>query len=483
MYGVGTYTGIDEQPIFIINNHGNGDTVREGGVICTPWSYPSTLHALTVINISNQSPRWFNTFRWTGEMQNWALTQAPGTPEARPQRPKRPRGAQEQPNPDAQKQMLLILSRLALRHDLEIRELQAATFRTMLVKHDEPLFGAGEQSGHGTLRDQVEGGTTANGRAARLRMGCHDDGFDHEPSTLLGRQAESGGIHVQCEFTGDSSAEHLLEPVQKNISERLGQVAVFRGPPDSAHFVPHHQCHESEVAPKKSSATLQRGGARTPTKARRSITQAGDKKGGQQLLTSWIRPKRPSTARSSTEDSRGGQWLLTSWMRSKSSPAPAVYAAVLVVEYISPTPEVCAATFPVVENIFPAPAATYAETVPVMEYISPAPAGYTAPAALVEYVCPAPAVSIAEPAPAVCAAHDAVVEYISSATAMSLAAPTPVHYATLVKHAAPEQYDAPMMTVNGVDLNRDGISDVLQQPQVGIRRLSNTEHLSSMQDQ
>ena len=68
--------------------------------------------------------------------------------------------------------------------------------------------------------------------------------------------------------------------------------------------------------------------------------------------------------------------------------------------------------------------------------------------------------------------------YSSPVTAMIFAAPTPVQYATPVKHAAPEQYDAPMMTVNGVDLNRDGISDVLQQPQVGIRRLSNTEHLS-----
>ena len=139
-------------------------------------------------------------------MQNWALTQAPGTPEARPQRPKRPRGAQGQPNPDTQKQMLPILSRLALKRDLGIRELQA-----------------GEQSGHGTLRDQFEGGTAANGRAACLRMGCLDDGFDHGPSTLLRRQAESGGIHIQREFTRDSFAEHLLEPVQKkNISEGLG---------------------------------------------------------------------------------------------------------------------------------------------------------------------------------------------------------------------------------------------------------------------
>ena len=43
-------------------------------------------------------------------------------------------GAQGQPNPDTQKQMLLILSRL------EIREMHAATFRTWLVKLDEPLM-------------------------------------------------------------------------------------------------------------------------------------------------------------------------------------------------------------------------------------------------------------------------------------------------------------------------------------------------------
>ena len=34
------------------------------------------------------------------------------------------------------------LSLLALKHDLEIRELQAAAFRTMLVKHDEPWMRA-----------------------------------------------------------------------------------------------------------------------------------------------------------------------------------------------------------------------------------------------------------------------------------------------------------------------------------------------------
>ena len=51
-------------------------------------------------------------------------------------------------------------------------------------------------------------------------MGCHDDGFDHGHSTFGGRQAESGGIHVQRELTGDPLAERLLEPVQKKTFQK-----------------------------------------------------------------------------------------------------------------------------------------------------------------------------------------------------------------------------------------------------------------------
>ena len=106
----------------------------------------------------------------------------------------------------------------------------------------------------------------------------------------------------------------------KNISEGLGHVAVFRGLPDSAHLVPHHQSHESEGCQKEvrpGSSGVQR--ARTPTDARRSFTQAGDNGGGQQSLTSWPRPNTPSIVRTSAEHSRGGQRLLTSWMRPESS--------------------------------------------------------------------------------------------------------------------------------------------------------------------
>ena len=83
-------------------------------------------------------------------------------------------------------------------------------------------FGADEQRGDGTLRDQIEGGTATSRRAARSRMGGHDDGSDHGHSTFGGRQAESGGTHVQRELTGDSFAEHLLEPVQKKHFRRTG---------------------------------------------------------------------------------------------------------------------------------------------------------------------------------------------------------------------------------------------------------------------
>ena len=75
---------------------------------------------------------------------------------------------------------------------------------------------AGEQRSHGALYGKIEGGTETSGRAARLWMGGHDDGHDHGPSTLRA-QPESGDIHVQCELTGDSLAEHLLEPVQKKF--------------------------------------------------------------------------------------------------------------------------------------------------------------------------------------------------------------------------------------------------------------------------
>ena len=170
-------------------------------------------------------------FPLTREMQNCALTQAPGTPEARPQRPKRPRDAQRAAEPRHTEANAANSVPSGL--ETQSGDPRAAGGH---LPHDacevRRTFGAGEQSGHGTLRDQIERGTAANVRAAQLRTGGHNDGFETS-STLLRNKQKSGGIHVQRKFTGDSPAEHLLEPVQKNSSEGLGQVAVFRGPPDS----------------------------------------------------------------------------------------------------------------------------------------------------------------------------------------------------------------------------------------------------------
>ena len=72
------------------------------------------------------------------------------------------------------------------------------------------------------------------------------------------------------------------------------------------------------------------------------------------IITSWLRHKMPNIVQSGTGD-RGGQRLLTSWMRPKSSSDPTVSVApVSAMEYTSPAPEDCAATVPVVENISPA---------------------------------------------------------------------------------------------------------------------------------
>merc|ERR1719205_320153 len=69
-------------------------------------------------------------------------------------------------------------------------------------------------------------------------------------------------------------------------------------------------------------------------------------------------------------------------------------------------------------------AVTYAA--PAIQTIAPAPAVYAAPAPAVSYSAPAPAIQTIAPAPAVYAAPQAT------------------------------------MTVTGVDMNRDGIPDVLQ---------------------
>ena len=301
-----------------------------------------------MINISNQSPcclrtceQFFPLERRSAQLGLEAVVKNAGGEATENEAPSRYTG---QPNPDTQKQLLLILSRLALFHDLEIRELQAATFRTLLVKHDEPLM-LPTKGATGLFVAKSKEGQRPPGEPHVHGWAAMMTAMTTDPSTLGGRQAESGDIHVQCDFTGDSLAEHLLEPVQKNISEGLGQVAVFSGLPDSAHLIPYIKSSGGQRS-------------RASTYARRSVMQAGGKEG----QTSWIRPKMPSIVKSGARDRRG-QRLLTSWMRPKSSPAPTKSAApVTAMEYISPAPKVCAATFPVVVISSPTLAASHAVT-------------------------------------------------------------------------------------------------------------------------
>ena len=243
----------------------------------------------------------------------------------------------------------------------------------MLSREARRTFDAGEQSGHGTFRDQIEGGTAGH-RASRT----------FTDNTLRRRQAESDGIHVQREFTGDSSAEHPLEPVQKKKKTFQKDWVKWQCSVDSQTqpiLCLINKAMKARGAKEKfGQAPAGEQRARTPTDARRSLTQAGDNRGRQQSLTSWLRPKTPSTARKSAEDSRGGQRLLTSWMRPKSPPAPAVAP---VVEYISPAPAVNHTASALVEN--------YISPAPVVRYASPAPAVCAVPAPVVEYISPTPA--------------------------------------------------------------------------------------------
>ena len=225
MYGVATYTEIDERPIFIINSHGNGDIVRGGVVICTLWSCPSILHAPTVMNISNQSPCCLSICEqfllWSGEKTELgldAVVRNDGGEATENEAPSRYTGAAEPRHTEEN-------AAHSVPPGLESRSVDSRAARDHfphVAGEARRTVDAGEQRGHGASCGQIEGGTATSGRAACLWMGGHDDGYDHEPSTLGGRQAESGDIHVECEVTGDSPAEHLLEPVQKKHIRGIG---------------------------------------------------------------------------------------------------------------------------------------------------------------------------------------------------------------------------------------------------------------------
>ena len=98
-------------------------------------------------------------------------------------------------------------------------------------------FGAGEQNGHGTLRDQIEGGTAASGRAARFRMGGHTSSAN-SPETLLQsvywsskKTFQKNWVKRQCSMNSQtqpilaSSSKPLKRGVPKRSSGKLQRVA------------------------------------------------------------------------------------------------------------------------------------------------------------------------------------------------------------------------------------------------------------------
>ena len=97
------------------------------------------------------------------------------------------------------------------------------------------------------------------------------------------------------------------------------------------------------------------------------------------------------------------------------------------------------------------------------EYVAPAPSSSSAAQAPVtKYVAPTPDVTRAAPAP--------FTDFVAPAPVFEYIAPARVHQELIVAQniVAPVQYAAPTTTGTGVDVNRDGTPDVLQQPQFSL---------------
>ena len=93
-------------------------------------------------------------------------------------------------------------------------------------------------------------------------------------------------------------------------------------------------------------------------------------------------------------------------------------------------------------------------------YVALKPTMQAAPAPILQYIAPTTAVIYAALAPTVLAAPAPVVEYISPAPAENFAAPLPGTHNECVTE---------------INLNKAGIPEVLQQPQLGLSRLRSTE--------
>ena len=164
--------------------YGKGDIARRGVVICTLWSYPSILHALTVINESVA---------------------------------------------------------MSLEHMRTVFPLDRRNAELGLDA------GGGNAGGEGLF-------VTKSKKGQRPPDEPHVYGWAVMMTALTTNAALSAEDKqkVAAYTSSASSPETLLQSIywsrfkKSIISEGLGQLAVFRGLPDPAHLVPHHQSHEIE---------------------------------------------------------------------------------------------------------------------------------------------------------------------------------------------------------------------------------------------
>ena len=289
-------TEIDERPIFIINSHGNGDTVRGGVVTCTLWSYPSILHAPTVINISNQSPcclsiceQFFHLER-NAELGLNEVVRNVGGEATENETPSRRTGAAEPRHTEAN-------AAHSVPPGLETRSGDSRAAGGNLPHFADEArrtVDAGEQRSHGALCGKIEGGTETSGRAACLWMGGHDDFHDHGSSTISEDKQK-----VVTYTSSANSPETLLQSIYWSQFKKTFQKDWIKWQCSVDSQTQPILCliikaMKSRGAKEKFGQAPAGGNVRErSTYARRSVMQAGWK-GGQQLLTSWIRPKMPS---------------------------------------------------------------------------------------------------------------------------------------------------------------------------------------------
>ena len=105
-----------------------------------------------------------------------------------------------------------------MKHDLEIRELQAATFRTLLVKHDEPLMQA-SKGATGLFVTKSKEGQRPPGEPHVYGWAAMMTGLTTD--TALSAEDKQKVVAYTSSANSPETllAEHLLGPVQKKFQK------------------------------------------------------------------------------------------------------------------------------------------------------------------------------------------------------------------------------------------------------------------------